>query len=142
MDGDDVVDLVIVTKQSNFLAVAMTRQAASDWIKHWFDARECVRNMSWWKMLWGYLKAFPNWLRPYTFVFNAITPNGNFGYWAVDVRYIVGMYTKERPPDYNKTLAEYQTKMVAAQSKIADAMMRGMGEGEEWRNGPKDEGEG
>lgn len=136
MSGDDLVDFVIVTRQSNFLAVTMTRQQASDSIKGWYEVREYIRNKSWWKLLWSYVRTFPFWLRPLTFVLNMqLSKDESYGYWAVDPRFIIGMYVRERGQDPYSKLAE-------AQQKIAQAMMgevKDLREGEEWKKGYQDE---
>jgi hypothetical protein len=135
MTDDDLVDLVFVTTNQNFLPVILHRKMASEIIMNWFEERERVRSKRFLPLLW--FRAFCSWLRPSTAIYSEHNreTNESFVFWAVDTKEVIGMYVREREPSPHQLLAE-------SQKRIADAIEnqgKKLDEGDEWKNGGGEE---
>lgn len=130
MTGDDLVDLVFITTDHNFMPVTLQRDMASRYIKVWFESREVTRRQSWWRRVLNWVW---HWHKPYTYVFNHQSPTTNewFGYWAIDPMRLIGMYIRERRPSVYDEMAEKQKKLL-------DAMLKDRDNDEGWRGNEDD----
>jgi hypothetical protein len=128
--GDDIVGFVVILKYSYMPAQRMTRKEASDYIRMWWENRECWRKAGWWRRLFAKIR---NLFSKQTFCFNIITDEGppivSYATWCIAMDQITGMYTMEDSgPSSQERIAE-------AQARIAGIIEREQKRGEEWREG-------
>lgn len=121
ISDNDVVDLVFVTPHNFLYAYGMSRQAASDVMRFWWERRQFLFQFHWWKV-WQWRAYFEGarWLRQGTFAINNGNPGAvaTYATWMIGWEHVLGMYV--RPPyaqSAQERMAEIQLRMMEKYEK-------------------------
>jgi len=134
---EDSVDLVFVTYHNAVYGYFTTRKNASDMMRQWFGARECVRKK---EEGWAEAESF---LKGHTFAINIGTEEENYAECVVGWEHVIGMYIREHDTMTTQEQSIAVMKDMVDQAKKQNELMRKQVEGdlpgEEWKKNDPEE---